>query len=72
MSLQEIFTRDPWRWCTFQGSRDQVLLMGLENTFREKLEWLEETETLAIHLRAQKEKRDTASARVAETPASGE
>ena len=36
--------------CTAQGARDQVLLIGLETTFREKLEWLEEAETLALRL----------------------
>jgi hypothetical protein len=41
-----------WRWCTAQGARDQVLLIGLETTFREKLEWLEEAETLALRLQA--------------------
>ncbi len=47
MKLKELFARDPWRWSTFQGSRDQVLLMGLETTFREKLEWLEEAENVS-------------------------
>jgi hypothetical protein len=40
-----------WRWCTAQGARDQVLLLGLQSTFREKLEWLEEAETLSLRLR---------------------
>ena len=56
MSLKEVFARDPWRWSTFQGSRDHVLLMGLETTFREKLEWLEEAETLSLTFRASREK----------------
>ena len=37
-------------WCD-----DQVLLLGLETTFREKLEWLEEAETLALRLRKNRE-----------------
>jgi hypothetical protein len=41
-----------WRWCTAQGARDQVLLIGLETTFREKLEWLEEAETLSLRFKA--------------------
>jgi len=57
VNLKELFARDPWRWSTFQGSRDQVLLMGLETTFREKLEWLEEAETLSLRLRAARERR---------------
>ncbi len=39
-------------------------MMGLETTFREKLEWLEEAETLALSFRASRER----SARVAEDP----
>lgn len=46
---------DPWYVGTFEGARDQVLLMGLETTFREKLEWLEEAETLSIRFRIQRE-----------------
>jgi hypothetical protein len=44
-----------WRWCTAQGARDQVLLIGLETTFREKLEWLEEAETLALRLQGEED-----------------
>jgi len=43
-----------WRWCTAQGARDQVLLLGLKSTFREKLQWLEESETLFLRLESQK------------------
>jgi hypothetical protein len=34
-----------------------VLLLGLQSTFREKVEWLEEAETLSLHLRANRETR---------------
>ena len=44
-----------WRWCTAQGARALVLLLGLQTTFREKLEWLEEAETLALRLRKNRE-----------------
>ena len=47
---------DPWYVGTFEGARDQVLHMGLETTFREKLEWLEEAETLSIRFREQRER----------------
>jgi hypothetical protein len=33
-----------------------TLLLGLQSTFREKLEWLEEAETLTLQLRARRER----------------
>jgi len=50
MTPEEYQNHPGWRWCTAQGARDQVLLLGLQTTFREKLEWLEEAETLALRL----------------------
>ncbi len=47
---------DPWYVGTFEGARDQVLHMGLETTFREKLEWLEEAENLSLMFRLSREK----------------
>jgi hypothetical protein len=52
VAKNEFHDHPGWRWCTAQGARDQVLLLGLQSTFREKLEWLEEAETLALRLRA--------------------
>jgi len=37
-----------WEWCTSEGARLATHLLGLETTFREKIEWLEEAETLAL------------------------
>jgi hypothetical protein len=51
------FTDPGWESCTFEGAEMSTLLMGLQTTFREKLEWLEEAETLALRLRAGREKR---------------
>jgi hypothetical protein len=34
--------------CTFEGAELSTLKLGLETTFREKLEWLEEVETLFL------------------------
>jgi hypothetical protein len=49
----EEFDRHPgWRWCTAQGARDQVLLLGLQSTFREKLERLEQAEELSLRLQS--------------------
>jgi len=36
-----------------------TLLLGLQSTFREKLEWLEEAETLTLQLRASREQART-------------
>lgn len=33
-----------------------TLALGLQTTFREKLEWLEEAETLILEMRASREK----------------
>jgi hypothetical protein len=50
VTKNEFHDHPGWRWCTAQGARDHVLLLGLQSTFREKLEWLEEAETLALRL----------------------
>ena len=39
-----------WKWGTAEGSREFDRLLDRRMTFREKLEWLEETETLALRL----------------------
>jgi hypothetical protein len=50
MTREEFDHHPGWRWCTAQGARDHVLLLGLETTFREKLQWLEQSEDLGIRL----------------------
>ena len=45
-----------WRWGTFEGAELHTLLLGLTTTFREKLEWLEEAETLSLQFRANRGK----------------
>ena len=57
MTKEELYAHPGWQWCTFEGARKQVLLLGLQSTFREKLEWLEEAETLSLRLRANRELR---------------
>ena len=54
-----------WRWGTSEGSRDLDRLLDRRLTFREKLEWLEEAETLTLNLRASREARQ----REAKSPA---
>ena len=61
MTANELLQRDPWRFSTAQGARDHVLLLGLESSFREKLEWLEEAETLSLRFKQQRDSRQNAS-----------
>jgi hypothetical protein len=37
-----------WKWGTAEGSREFDRLLDRRLTFREKLEWLEEAETLSL------------------------
>jgi len=52
MTKTELDSHPGWRWCTAQGARDQVLLLGLQTSFREKLEWLEAAEDLSLQLQS--------------------
>ena len=56
MSKVELYAHAGWRWCTAEGAREQVLRQGLRSTLREKLEWLEEAETLTLRLRESRER----------------
>jgi len=42
-----------WKWGTAEGSRE----LDRRMTFREKLEWLEEAETLSLRLQEGREQR---------------
>lgn len=46
-----------WQWCTAEGAELHTLLMGLETSFREKIQWLEEAENLSLAMAASREKR---------------
>jgi hypothetical protein len=50
MTKKELYAHPGWKSCTFEGAEMSTLLLGLQTTFREKLEWLEEAETLALRL----------------------
>ena len=54
MNDGEIITPD-WRWGTPEGSRELDRLLDRRLTFREKIEWLEEAETLTLQMRAARE-----------------
>ena len=56
MTKKQLYAHPGWKFCTFEGAEMSTLLLGLQNTFREKLEWLEEAETLTLRLRAGREK----------------
>ena len=56
MTKEELYAHPGWQWCTFEGAELHTLLLGLQSTFREKLEWLEEAENLTLQLRAAREK----------------
>jgi hypothetical protein len=57
MTKEELYAHPGWHWCTFEGAELHTLLLGLESTFREKLEWLEEAEDLTLQMRAAREAR---------------
>ena len=52
MTKKELYAHPGWESCTFEGAELSTLRLGLQTTFREKLEWLEEAETLALRWRA--------------------
>jgi hypothetical protein len=50
-----------WKWGTPEGSRELDRILDRRLTFREKLEWLEEAETLSLQFRANRENARTAN-----------
>ena len=44
-----------WKWATAEGSRDLDRLLDRRLSFREKLQWLEEAETLSLQLAASRQ-----------------
>ncbi len=48
-------TTPDWKWATWDGNRKLDRLLDRQLTFREKLEWLEEAETLSLRLQASRE-----------------
>jgi hypothetical protein len=55
MTKEELYAHPGWRWCTAEGAELHTLLLGLQTSFREKLKWLEEAETLTLRLREARE-----------------
>lgn len=56
MTKKELYAHPGWDSCTFEGAELNTLAIGLTTTFREKLEWLEEAETMILEMRANQEK----------------
>lgn len=48
---KKLYAHPGWESCTFEGAELSTLKLGLQATFREKLEWLEEAETLSERFR---------------------
>ena len=59
MTKKQLYAHPGWKSCTFEGAELSTLLLGLQTTFREKLEWLEEADTLTLQLRASREQART-------------
>jgi hypothetical protein len=55
VTKKELYAHPGWKDCTFEGAELSTLRLGLQTTFREKLEWLEEMETLSLRFRASRE-----------------
>ena len=56
MTKKQLYAHPGWKSCTFEGAEMSTLRLGLQTTFREKLEWLEEAETLSLRLQAGRER----------------
>ena len=59
MTKKELYAHPGWQSCTFEGAEMSTLLLGLQASFRENLEWLEEAEALTLQLRASREQART-------------
>jgi len=66
MTQDELYAHPGWRWCSSEGAELHTLLLSLQTSFREKLEWLEEAETLTLRLRAQRDSQP--GAKIIQTP----
>lgn len=55
MNSPELCDHPGWQWCTFEGAELHTLIMGLESTLTEKIQWLEEAENLTLALQASRE-----------------
>ena len=52
MNVDESPIAPDWKWGTAEGSRELDRILDRRLSFREKLEWLEEAETLSLRWQA--------------------
>ena len=52
-----------WKWGTAEGSREFDRLADRRLTFREKVKWIEEAETLTLQLQSSRTRRKRRSAK---------
>ena len=57
-----------WKWGTAEGSRELDRILDRRLTFREKVEWLEEAETLSLQFEAARAAAQGIPLRFAEEP----
>ena len=53
--MTNLYSDRNWKFSTFEGAELSRLLRGLQTSFREKLEWLEEAGTPTLQLRIPRE-----------------
>jgi len=68
MTKAELYAHPGWQWCTPEGARQQVLLAGLQSTLIEKLQWLEDAETLLLQMQTHQTRPPAAASGDANTP----
>ncbi len=56
MTDEELYAHPGWQSCTSEGAELQTLLIGLQTSFYEKLQWLDEMEEMFLFIQ-QKNKR---------------
>ena len=61
--MMEFHMEPDWHWGTAEGSREFDCLLDRSLSLREKLEWLEEAETLTLQLRASRQPAQTRKSR---------
>jgi hypothetical protein len=49
--MSELDDHPGWKWCTAEGSREYNYRLTSTLSAREKLEWLEDSETLILRFR---------------------
>ena len=57
MTKKQLYAHPGWKSCTFEGAEMSTLLLGQKTTFREKIQWLEDAETLTLRLQAARRKK---------------